>query len=153
MQPKFINRVRTELLDMSPILEARAISKRFQATQAVDHVDFTVEKGEVHALMGENGAGKSTLAKMFAGVAVPDEGEIYFDGYRVTISDPKRARDVGIGIVFQELDLFPHLSVVDNIAIGNSKANEHFAIDRRRLNRWCSLFLDQVRLDINPDTE
>jgi ABC-type sugar transport system ATPase subunit len=138
---------------MAPILEARAVSKRFQATQAVDHVDFSVEKGEVHALMGENGAGKSTLAKIFAGVTIPDAGDLYFDGERVTISDPKRARDIGIGIVFQELDLFPHLSVTDNIAIGNSKAKERFTIDRAKLNEWCSPFLQQVRLDVNPDTE
>src|SRR5882757_7519319 len=132
---------------MPPILEARGISKRYEATQAVDHVDFSVEPGEVHALMGENGAGKSTLAKIFAGVTVPDEGEIYFDGERVTISDPKRARDIGIGIVFQELDLFPHLSVADNIAIGNSRAKERFAISRDKLNEWCAPFLRQVRLD------
>jgi ABC-type sugar transport system ATPase subunit len=138
---------------MAPILEARAVSKRFQATQAVDHVNFSVEKGEVHALMGENGAGKSTLAKIFAGVTTPDAGELYFDGERVTISDPKRARDIGIGIVFQELDLFPHLSVADNIAIGNSKAKERFTIDRGKLNEWCLPFLQQVRLDVNPDTE
>jgi ABC-type sugar transport system ATPase subunit len=103
--------------------------------------------------MGENGAGKSTLAKMFAGVTLPDEGEIYFDGERVMISDPKRARDIGIGIVFQELDLFPHLSVADNIAIGNSRAKERFAISRGKLNEWCSQFLRQVRLDVNPDAE
>jgi ABC-type sugar transport system ATPase subunit len=138
---------------MAPILEARAVSKRFQATQALDRVDFSVEKGEVHALMGENGAGKSTLAKISAGVTIPDAGEIFFNGDRVTISDPKRARDIGIGIVFQELDLFPHLSVAENIAIGNSKANEGFAIDRSKSNLWCSPFLQQVRLDVNPDTQ
>ena len=108
---------------MAPILEARGISKRFQATQALDKVDFSVESAEVHALMGENGAGKSTLAKIFAGVTIPDEGETYFDAKRVAISDPKRARDVGIGIVFQELDLFPHLSIADNIAINATFAN------------------------------
>jgi ABC-type sugar transport system ATPase subunit len=138
---------------MAPILEARGISKRFQATQALDRVDFSVEPAEVHALMGENGAGKSTLAKIFAGVTVPDEGETYFDGERVTISDPKRAREIGIGIVFQELDLFPHLSVADNIAIGNSKAKEQFFIRRAELNGWCAQFLRQVRLDIDPDTK
>ena len=138
---------------MAPILEARGISKRFQATQALDKVDFSVEPAEVHALMGENGAGKSTLAKIFAGVTIPDEGETYFDGERVTISDPKRARDIGIGIVFQELDLFPHLSVADNIAIGNSKAKEQFFIRRSELNEWCAQFLRQVQLDIDPDTK
>jgi ABC-type sugar transport system ATPase subunit len=136
---------------MAPILEARGVSKRFQATQALADVDFSVDRGEVHALMGENGAGKSTLAKIFAGVTIPDQGEISFGGERVTISDPKRARDIGIGIVFQELDLFPHLSVADNIAIGNSKAKEQFVIHRSELNQWCSQFLRQVQLDVNPD--
>ncbi len=137
---------------MAPILEARGISKRFQATQALDRVDFTVEAGEVHALMGENGAGKSTLAKIFAGVTIPDEGETYFNGERVAISDPKRARDIGIGIVFQELDLFPHLNVAENIAIGNAKAKEQFFIRRSELNGWCAQFLRQVQLDVDPDT-
>jgi ABC-type sugar transport system ATPase subunit len=138
---------------MAPILEARGISKRFQATQALDKVDFSVEPAEVHALMGENGAGKSTLAKIFAGVTIADEGETYFDGERVAISDPKRARDIGIGIVFQELDLFPHLSVADNIAIGNAKAKEQFFIRRAELNEWCAQFLRQVQLDVDPDTK
>jgi ribose transport system ATP-binding protein len=136
---------------MAPILEARGISKRFQATQALDKVDFSVESAEVHALMGENGAGKSTLAKIFAGVTIPDEGETYFDGKRVAISDPRRARDIGIGIVFQELDLFPHLSIADNIAIGNSKAKEQFFIRRSELKEWCRQFLHQVQLDTDPD--
>jgi ABC-type sugar transport system ATPase subunit len=137
---------------MKPVLQARGISKHYQGTQALDHVDFCVEEGEVHALMGENGAGKSTLAKIFAGVTVPDEGELFFGCERVEIDDPKRAREIGIGIVFQELDLFPHLSVADNIAIGNSAAKERFTINRGKLNEWCLKFLRQVRLEVNPDT-
>src|SRR5579871_2007665 len=138
---------------MPPILEARNISKRFQGTQALRNVSFSLEAGEVHALMGENGAGKSTLAKVFAGVVIPDEGEVFVSGERVAIAHPLRAQQLGIGIVFQELDLFPHLSVAENIAIGNAKAKEQFFIRRSELNEWSAEFLRQVQLEIDPDTK
>jgi ribose transport system ATP-binding protein len=137
---------------MLPILEARNISKRFQGTQALQSVSFSLERGEVHALMGENGAGKSTLAKIFAGVIVADEGELFVNGEKVAIGHPLRAQELGIGIVFQELDLFPHLTVAENIAIANPAAREKVVVSKRDLSAWCSTFLARVRLDVRPDT-
>src|SRR5580658_2874500 len=123
---------------MPPVLEARNISKRFQGTQALRNVRFALEKGEVHALMGENGAGKSTLAKILAGVVIANQGEIFVCGDKVLIDHPLRAQQLGIGIVFQELDLFPHLSVAENIAIGNPAAEGNVVVRKRNLNVWCS---------------
>src|SRR6266571_466468 len=137
---------------MPPILEARNISKRFQGTQALRNVSFALEKGEVHALMGENGAGKSTLAKILAGVVIADEGEIFICGEKVLVDHPVRAQQLGIGIVFQELDLFPHLTVAENIAIANPAAHEKVIVRKRDLGAWCSTFLAKVRLDVRPDT-
>jgi ABC-type sugar transport system ATPase subunit len=136
---------------MPPVLEARNISKRFQGTQALRNVNFALDEGEVHALMGENGAGKSTLAKIFAGVVVPDAGEIFVCGKKVLIDHPLRAQQLGIGIVFQELDLFPHLTVAENIAIANPAAHENIVVRKRNLGAWCSTYLQEVKLDVPPD--
>jgi ABC-type sugar transport system ATPase subunit len=136
---------------MPPVLEARNISKRFQGTQALRNVSFTLEKGEVHALMGENGAGKSTLAKILAGVVMADEGEIFVSGEKAFIDHPLRAQQLGIGIVFQELEQFPHLTVAENIAIGNPAAHENIVVRKRKLEVWCSAYLRAVKLDVPPD--
>lgn len=137
---------------MAPIIETRNISKRFQGTQALRDVTFSIEKGEVHALMGENGAGKSTLAKILAGVVRPDEGEIYISGKRVAIDHPLRAQQLGIGMVFQELDLFPHLTVAENLAIANPAAREVAIVRSARLRRWCCTHLEKVKLAVDPDS-
>src|SRR5579863_4397736 len=136
---------------MPPVLEARNISKRFQGTQALRNVSLTLEKGEVHALMGENGAGKSTLAKILAGVVMADEGEIFVCGEKAFIDHPLRAQQLGIGIAFQELDQFPHLTVAENIAIGNPAAHENVVVRKRKLGVWCSAYLQAVKLDVSPD--
>jgi ribose transport system ATP-binding protein len=137
---------------MPPVLEARNISKRFQGTQALCKVSFSLDRGEVHALMGENGAGKSTLAKILAGVVIADEGELFVSGESVVIDHPLRAQALGIGIVFQELDLFPHLTIAENLAIANPAAREKVIVRKRNLSAWCSPFLAQVRLDVPPNT-
>src|SRR5258707_50244 len=137
---------------MPPLLEARNISKRFEGTQALHGASFSLETGEVHALMGENGAGKSTLSKILAGVCIPDEGEIFLDGTKVTIDHPLRAQQLGIVMVFQELDLFPQLTVAENIAIANPAAREGAIVRKRELNIWCEGYLQQVALNVRPDT-
>ncbi len=137
---------------MIPIFEARNISKRFQGTQALRNVSFSLQKGEVHALMGENGAGKSTLAKILAGVVAADEGEILIAGEKVTIDHPLRAQQLGIGIVFQELDLFSHLTVAENLAIANPSVHESSIVRKSQLHRWASTYLQRVRLDVDPET-
>lgn len=99
-------------------LELTGITKRFPGVLANDNVGFSVRPGEIHALLGENGAGKSTLVKMIYGVLQPDAGEIRFDGQPVTISNPKAARRLGIGMVFQHFSLFEAMTVLENIALG-----------------------------------
>jgi ABC-type uncharacterized transport system ATPase subunit len=99
-------------------LEVAGISKSFPGVLANDRVSFAVKPGEIHALLGENGAGKSTLVKMIYGIMQPDEGEIRWDGERVVIANPKAARRLGIGMVFQHFSLFEALTVLENIALG-----------------------------------
>ena len=137
---------------MPPVLEARNISKRFEGTQALHNASFSLQAGEVHALMGENGAGKSTLSKIFAGVCIPDEGEIFVDGAKVSIDHPLRAQQLGIAMVFQELDLFSQLTVAENMAIANPAAGEGAIVRKRELSSWCERYLQQVALDVRPDT-
>jgi ribose transport system ATP-binding protein len=114
------------------VLRASDVSKRFGATQALDRASIDVWRGTVHILLGENGAGKSTLAKVIAGVHRPDRGQIQVDGKPIEIADIGSARRCGIGIVFQELSLAPHLSVLDNIFLGAEKRRQAFSLVRRR---------------------
>ena len=104
---------------MSDILTLRGIDKRFGGVHAVRDVSFSFAEGEVCALMGENGAGKSTLGKILCGVHHPDAGELLFRGRPVVLRSPFEAQQLGIGMIFQELDLFPSLSIAENMMIGN----------------------------------
>ena len=106
-----------------PILSMRGISKRFGAVQAMADIDFDVSPGEVVALVGDNGAGKSTLVKAIAGVYLPDEGTIEFDGKQVTIDSPAKAQELGIATVFQDLALCDNLDVVANLYLGREVVN------------------------------
>jgi ABC-type sugar transport system ATPase subunit len=99
-------------------LQMREISKSYDGTQALRRVDFSATQGEVHAIVGENGAGKSTLVKILAGVILPSAGEILLDDQAVTLRSPIRAFRVGIRAVHQEFSLVPHLSVTENILMG-----------------------------------
>jgi simple sugar transport system ATP-binding protein len=117
--------------DQTPLLKLTGITKQFPGCLANDHVDLTVGQHQIHALLGENGAGKSTLVKMIYGVMKPDEGEILWQGERVTIANPAFARRLGIGMVFQHFSLFEALTVVENIALGlNNKADRIGLADR-----------------------
>ena len=137
---------------MTVILEAKGIDKRFDGTAALRSVDFTLQRAEIHALLGENGAGKSTLSKILAGVIRPDCGEISLHGAPVKIASPTHAQSLGIGMVFQELDLFPHLTVAENLAAVNAAAGEGLFVRPRSLHHWCAQFLKQVGLDLDPGT-
>lgn len=99
------------------LLDARGLTKRFGDILANDGVDLAINKGEIHALLGENGAGKSTLVKMFYGALEPDAGAIAWQGQKVEIGNPAAARNLGIGMVFQHFSLFEALTVVENIAL------------------------------------
>jgi ABC-type uncharacterized transport system ATPase subunit len=101
----------------TPLLEARRVSKRYGSVAANDQVDFSLRRGEVHALLGENGAGKSTLSKILYGFTQPDAGEILVGGKPVQLRSPRDARALGIGMVFQNFMLIPALSALENIAL------------------------------------
>jgi monosaccharide-transporting ATPase len=99
-------------------IELRGVSKAYLGVRALDAVDFRVEPGQVHALMGENGAGKSTLIKIMTGAVRCDEGEIRLDGHAVRIDTPTTARALGIGAAYQEVNLVPTMSVTKNLTLG-----------------------------------
>ncbi len=101
-----------------PILAAAGIFKTFPGAVALDHVDFTLRAGEVHALLGENGAGKSTLIKCLTGAYRRDGGTIHLDGAEIDPRDPLDAQRLGIGTVYQEVNLLPNLTVAENLYLG-----------------------------------
>ncbi len=103
---------------LNRLLELRGITKRFPGVLANDHVDLTVEKGEIHALVGENGAGKTTLMRILYGLEQPDEGEIRLGGKRVTIDGPAAAIRLGIGMVHQHFQLVPSMTLLENVVLG-----------------------------------
>lgn len=105
------------------ILTMRGISKSFPGVNALQNVDFTLCKGEIHALMGENGAGKSTLVKVLTGVYQKDAGVISLGGSakEVSIKSPQEAQNMGISTVYQEITLCPNLTVAENMFIGRGK--------------------------------
>src|SRR6202007_1005686 len=109
--------------------------------------NFGLRAGEVHALVGENGAGKSTLARILAGSTKADAGIISIDNNPVRIESPLDAQRLGIGIIYQELDLFPNLTVGENIVIGNLRYSESRLASPRRMEAFCRPFLEQVGLE------
>lgn len=106
-------------MSTAPLLQAEAIDKSFPGVHALDHVDFDLHRGEVHVLLGENGAGKSTFMKIISGALPKDSGRILLNGKEVEIKDPLQARQLGIGMVYQELSLIPMLTVAENISVGH----------------------------------
>jgi rhamnose transport system ATP-binding protein len=104
----------------APLLSVSGIEKSFPGVRALSGVAFDVEAGEVHALLGENGAGKSTLIKIVSGVFRPDHGSIRVDGRELQLDRPDDARRAGIATIYQELLLFPELSVAENVFMGHA---------------------------------
>ncbi len=136
----------------APIVEARGISKRFVAVQALDGVDAKFYPGEVVAVMGENGAGKSTLMKCLAGVHRPDAGEILFEGSPVEIPDVNRAADLGIAFIHQELNLADNLDVGANIFLGREPGRGGF-IDKGEIRARAGELLGQLGMRFSADTK
>lgn len=106
------------MVDTSTRLELRDVSKQFPGVLANDHVSLAVKTGEIHALLGENGAGKSTLVKMIYGILAPSSGQMFWDGQPIKVQNPRAARKLGIGMVFQHFSLFEAMTVLENIALG-----------------------------------
>lgn len=131
------------------LLKMEGIDKSFPGVHALDHVDFEVRRGEVHALMGENGAGKSTLMKVLTGIYSKDSGTIVFDGKTVEFTTPKEAQDAGIAIVHQELNMMSHLTVAQNIFIGREVSKGCF-IDDAYMNREAGKIFKRLNIEIDP---
>jgi ribose transport system ATP-binding protein len=134
---------------MASLLSATGINKRFGGAAALTDARFKLERGEVHALMGENGAGKSTLARILAGSVRADSGQIAMDGRGISPANPLDAQRLGIGIIHQELDIFPHLTVGENLVIANLHFAEGRLVDGGAIESFCRPFLRQVGLDID----
>jgi ABC-type sugar transport system ATPase subunit len=132
------------------MLECRNITKHYGGVAALQGVSWQLRAGEVHALCGENGAGKSTLARIFCGITAPDTGEISLEGRPVTWSGPQEAREAGIGIILQELDLFGNLSIAENLAIGNARLEKHAWVSPSALDEAARPLLHDVGLDLDP---
>ncbi|MDR3231688.1 MAG: sugar ABC transporter ATP-binding protein [Synergistaceae bacterium] len=141
--------MRSDISSQPPALELRSLSKSFAGNAAVRDLNLEVHGGEIHSLVGENGAGKSTVMKMIAGIYAPDSGEILLKGRAVRLDGYDQARKAGVGLVYQELSLLPHLSVAENIFLGVWKS-------RFGLVRWGELHarareaLSLIGADVDP---
>ncbi|WP_120465225.1 sugar ABC transporter ATP-binding protein [Paenibacillus aceti] len=137
----------------TPLLEMKDIDKSFSGVKVLEQVQFSLEAGEVHALMGENGAGKSTLMKILNGIYSRDNGTVRIKGTEQSISSPSAAQELGIVMIHQELNLIPHLTVMENIFLGRE-----FTFGPTRLIRWVKMkqesvrYLSQLGLEIHPET-
>ena len=129
------------------VLEMKGIRKSFGATHALKDVSFTVEKGEVHMLLGENGAGKSTLMKILAGSLAADAGSIYWEGKEIEITSPSVARNLGISMVYQELALVGTMTVMENILMGDMNClGKTSILDKGACRKRAKDVLDRVGL-------
>ncbi len=131
------------------ILTMKEIDKSFPGVHALDHVNFEVKKGEVHALMGENGAGKSTLMKVLTGIYKKDSGSIIYEGKEVEFHNTREAQDAGVVIVHQELNMLGHLTVAQNIFIGR-EPKKGVMIDDKKMNEDAKKLFDRLCIDIDP---
>jgi rhamnose transport system ATP-binding protein len=136
------------------ILQLIGVSKAFAGVHALRDVSFDVHPGEVHALLGENGAGKSTLIRVMAGVHAPDSGVVRLDGVPTRFGSPRAARDAGIATVYQELLLFPELTVAENIFAGNEPRTRWGGIDWSGMRRQSRALLDRLEShDLDVDAK
>ncbi|MGR3811903.1 sugar ABC transporter ATP-binding protein [Jiulongibacter sp. NS-SX5] len=134
------------------MLQAKNISKSFPGVKALQNVNFTFYAGKVNAILGENGAGKSTLLKVLTGVYQDYEGDILLDGEKVTFESVKAAQLAGVGIIHQELNLIPSLSIAENIFLGNELRNAFGVLDDAAMETRSKELLDQVNLKVSPKT-
>ena len=137
--------------DPNVVLHCEKIDKIYPGTKALDQVSFDLLKGKVNVLIGENGAGKSTLMKMIAGIEQPSAGKMYMDGEEVVFKDTSAARARGIGIIHQELSLFPNLTVYQNIYMCHEKRKGLFLDDKKHIE-GAKAILKRLEHEIPPDT-
>jgi ribose transport system ATP-binding protein len=138
-------------LSQKPILQVRGISKSFYGVTVLRNIDLDVFSGEIHAICGENGAGKTTLMNILTGSFLPDSGDIYFNGEKVVFNGPKDAQQIGISIVHQEISLFPHLTVAENIFAGRVPLNRGDLINKNELNKRAKEVIKELKTNIEPN--
>ncbi|HYZ74717.1 MAG TPA: sugar ABC transporter ATP-binding protein [Chthoniobacterales bacterium] len=126
------------------------IAKSFGGVAALEHVDFSVRKGEIHALLGGNGAGKSTVLKMLSGVHKPDKGEIWINGVQLEEHTPEAARRLGIAMIFQEMSLIPSLSVAQNIFLTREPKGAIGLLDDRTALKEAHILLETIGVELDP---
>ena len=138
-------------MEQNVVLEMRDISKNFTGVRALSHVDFTLRKGEIHALMGENGAGKSTLIKVLTGVHEFESGTIHMAGNSNAIINhsPQEAQANGISTVYQEVNLCPNLTVAENLFIGR-EPRKMAMIDWKQMNERSGKLLESLDIHVPP---
>ena len=136
---------------MDAALELRGITKRFGRIVANDGVDFDLRAGEVHALLGENGAGKSTLMSILYGLYHPDEGEMIVRGEPVRIDSPRRAIDLGIGMVHQHFMLIPVMTVAENIVLADEPRSAGGLLDVHSADAKVRELSERFGLAVSPD--
>lgn len=136
--------------DADIVLRAEQVTKVFPGTVALDHVDFHVRRGKVNALVGENGAGKSTLMKVLAGVDRPTSGHLRMNGEIVHLRSPLDAEKLGIGIIYQEMNLCPNLSVAENIFLGRELA-ANGVVDLKQQRERSRVLIERLGHSINPN--
>jgi ribose transport system ATP-binding protein len=133
------------------LLEVRGLTKHYPGAKALDGVDFVVEAGQVHCLVGQNGAGKSTLIKCVSGIVEPTAGEVLFDGEPLPVGHPAASLARGIATIYQELDLVDDLSVAENLFLGHEEATAGIFLDRARHRRRAAELLERLgHTDISP---
>lgn len=132
------------MAEETPLLVLKGVSKQFGAVQALAKVNFSARTGEVMALVGDNGAGKSTLIKGIAGIHTFDEGQIFFNGKRVTIHSPRDSAALGIEVVYQDLALADNLDVVANMFLGRERVLPLWRLDEATMERECIETLESL---------
>jgi ribose transport system ATP-binding protein len=138
-------------MSSSLILRTEAIDKNYPGVHALDHLNFDLYEGEIHALLGENGAGKSTFMKILSGSVQKDSGRIFLRGQEVEIASPMHAWELGIGMVYQELSVIPSLNVTENIFLGRLPKRKPFGtIDWSKATSQAKGVLDDLGVDIDP---
>ena len=137
---------------MTPVLELRGITKRFPGVLANDHIDLTLQEGEIHALLGENGAGKTTLMNILYGLYQPDEGEILVREKPIQVYSPSDAIASGIGMVHQHFMLIPVFTVTENVMLGEESIRAGGLLDRKAAADRIRQISSQYGLEVNPDS-
>ena len=139
-------------INIPPVLEIRNVSKEFSGVYALKNVGMEIFPGQVTAVIGENGAGKSTLMKIISGVYSDFEGEIFYRGEQVSFKNPKEAAEKGIVIIHQELNLIPHMSITENLFLGQELTTRFGLLDYQKMNAEATKLLACLQLDVNPET-